>query len=130
MPGPDALAVFLRPKVIIEFDMALNAVAYAPLGAIACLVLRGSGSPWRARAAAVAACAAFSLVMESLQFFVTGRVASLHDVVANTAGAFAGTLLFAGPVHALVTHPLAHARERLFAGGGWGDAGLVLGMKG
>ena len=126
MPGPDALAVFLRPKVIIEFDMALNAVAYAPLGAIACLVLRGANSPWRARAKAVAACASFSIVMESLQFFVTGRVASLHDVLANTAGAFAGTLLFAGPVHALVTHPLAQARERLVASGGWGDAGLVL----
>lgn len=126
MPGPDALAVFLRPKVIIEFDMALNAVAYAPLGAIACLVLRGSNSPWLARAKAVAACAAFSLAMESLQFFVTSRVASLHDVLANTAGAFAGTLLFAQPVHALVTHPLAMARERLVASGGWGDAGLVL----
>jgi len=67
MPGPDALAVFLRPKVIIEFDMALNAVAYAPLGAIACLVLRGANSPWLARAKAVAACAAFSLAMESLR---------------------------------------------------------------
>ena len=126
MPGPDALAIFLRPRVLLEFDVAMNAAAYLPLGAIACLLLRGSNPPWLARAKAVAACAAFSLAMEALQLFVTNRVASVYDVMANAAGALAGTLVFAGPLHALVTHPLAQARERLVAAGGWGDAGLVL----
>ena len=126
MPAPDALAVFLRPKVLLEFDVAMNALAYMPLGAIACLILRGSNEPWLARMKAVAACAAFSLVMEALQLFVTHRVATVYDVLANTAGALAGTLVFAEPLHALVTHPLAKARERLVTAGGWGDAGLVL----
>ncbi|NJD87723.1 MAG: VanZ family protein [Betaproteobacteria bacterium] len=126
MPGPDALAVFLRPKVLLEFDVAMNAVAYVPLGALACLVLRDGNTPWRARAKAVAACAAFSVAMEALQLFVTHRVSSLHDVLANTAGAFAGTLFFAEPLRTLVAHPLTQARERLVAAGGWGDAGLVL----
>ncbi len=126
MPGPDALAVFLRPKVLLEFDVAMNAVAYVPLGALACLVLRDGNPSWRARARAVAACAAFSVTMEALQLFVTHRVSSLYDVLANTAGAFAGTLFFAEPLRTLVAHPLTQARERLVASGGWGDAGLVL----
>ena len=72
-----------------------------------------SNAPRAARAKAVAWCAALSLAMEALQLFVPNRVASLYDVAANTAGAFAGTLVFAEPLHALVTHPLAQARERL-----------------
>ena len=64
--------------------------------------------------------------MEALQLFVTHRVATLYDLLANTAGAFAGTLVFAQPLRALVMHPLTQARERLVAAGGWGDAGLVL----
>ncbi len=50
MPGPDALAVFLRPKVLLEFDVAMNTVAYMPLGALAWLVLRDSNPSWLARA--------------------------------------------------------------------------------
>ena len=126
MPGPDALATFLRPKVLLEFDLALNVLFYLPLGALACLVLRGPAVPWTARARAVAWCAVFSVTMEALQLFVTHRVASIYDVAANTAGAFAGTLIFAEPLRTVVAHPLAQARERLVAAGGWGDAGLVL----
>jgi VanZ family protein len=126
MPGPDALAVFLRPKVLLEFDVVTNAIAYMPLGALAFLLLRGAGDAWAARARAVAACAAFSVLMEALQLFVTHRVSSLYDVLANATGAFAGTLVFAGPLHAHVTRPLGQARERLVAAGGWGDAGLML----
>jgi len=125
-PGPDALAIFLRPKVLLEFDMALNAAAYVPLGAIACLILRSANPPWRARARAVAWCAALSLSMEAMQLVVPTRVASLYDVAANTTGALAGTLIFAGPIHALAARPLAQVRERLVIGRGWGDAGLVL----
>jgi hypothetical protein len=64
--------------------------------------------------------------MEALQLFVTNRVASIYDVTANAAGAFAGTLVFAEPLRTVIAHPLAQARERLVAAGGWGDAGLVL----
>jgi hypothetical protein len=118
--------VFLHPKVLLEFDVALNTIAYMPLGALACLVLRASNEPWAARAKAVAWCAALSLAMESMQLFVPNRVASLYDLLANTAGAFAGTLVFAEPLHAWAMRPLAAARERLVTAGSWGDAGLVL----
>jgi len=126
MPGPDALSIFLRPKVVLEFDLALNTIAYIPLGAIACLILGDTNPPWTARAKAVAGCALFSLAMEAMQLVVATRVASIYDIATNTAGAFAGTLVFAGPMHAWVTIPLGRARERLVAAGSWGDAGLVL----
>jgi len=64
--------------------------------------------------------------MEAMQLFVPTRVASIYDVASNAAGAFAGTLVFAAPIHALAIQPLAQARQRLVAGGAWGDAGLVL----
>lgn len=126
MPGPDALGIFLRPKLLLEFDLALNTIAYLPLGALACLRLRATNSPGAARAKAVAGCAAFSLAMEACQLFIPTRVASVYDVAANSAGAFLGTLIFAAPLHAWATKPLAEARERIVTAGGWGDAGLVL----
>ena len=30
MPAPDALGVFLRPRIVLEFDLALNALASLP----------------------------------------------------------------------------------------------------
>ena len=126
LPAADALSVFFRPKYLVSFDIALNAIAYIPLGALACLVFRATGNGMRAIVKAVALCAAFSLAMEMLQLFVPFRVASIVDVAANTAGALAGALLFADPAHAMVTRPLGALRERLLIPGPWGDAGLVL----
>lgn len=126
-PGSDALALFLKPKYIVGFDVALNFVAYMPLGALACLVVRASGRTGAgAIVRAVAMGAAFSLAMEVLQLFVPFRVASITDVAANAAGALAGALLFADPLHGAITLPIAQWRERLVIPGPWGDAGLVL----
>jgi hypothetical protein len=126
LPAADALAIFLRPRYVIEFDLALNFLAYAPLGALACLDLRATNTAGAAMAKAITGCAAFSLAMEACQLFVPFRVSSLYDVAANTAGAAAGTLIFADPLYSLVTKPLGEARKQLVIGGGWGDAGLVL----
>ena len=125
-PGPDAFAVFLRPKVFLEFDVVLNMLAYAPLGALAWLAQRGRHGRWPRQAVAVGACAAFSLAMELCQAFVTTRVPSLYDVLANATGALAGTLPFTQPAYRLATRPLVQARERLVTAGSWGDAGLML----
>lgn len=127
LPAGDALSLFLRPRYFVAFDIVLNAVAYVPLGALACLVFRASGrAGYGAIVRAVAGCAAFSLAMEALQLFVPFRVASVADVAANAAGALAGALLFADPLHAVATRPLARLRERAVIPGAWGDAGLVL----
>jgi len=125
-PGPDALAIFFRPRVLLEFDLAVNALAYLPLGALTALLFGAASLPWSAAARATAACAAFSLGMEACQLVISHRVASLYDVGTNTAGALLGALLFAPPLRRWVSDPLARWRERLVAGGGWGDAGLML----
>lgn len=112
--------------MLLEFDVLVNALAYVPLGALAWLLAREAGPAWRRRAFAVGAAAAFSLAMEACQLFVPSRVPSAFDVGANALGALAGTLLFATPIHAHLTRPLAQARERLVLEGSWGDAGLML----
>ncbi len=126
LPGGDALPLFLRPKFISDFDIAMNVVAYAPLGALACLHFLPGRSHAGARWRAVLLGAALSVAMETSQFFIATRVASLFDILANTAGTLAGTLLFLAPVERVVVEPLARLRERLFIGGGAGDTGLVL----
>lgn len=127
LPGGDALSLFFRPRYYVAFDIALNAIAYVPLGALACLVCRTSGMTGRrAILRAVLGCAVFSLAMEVLQLFVPFRVSSLADVAANAFGGLAGALLFADPLHTLATRPVASLRERAIIPGPWGDAGLVL----
>src|SRR6185295_5482125 len=74
-PAGDALSLFFRPRYFVGFDVALNTLAYMPLGALACLVFRTSGLTGRhAIVRAVLGCAAFSLAMEVLQLFVPFRV--------------------------------------------------------
>lgn len=127
LPAAEAVTgFFTRPKYVTEFDVALNVLAYAPFGALVCLAFRQSGTTWRAIAKAAGLGAALSFAMESLQLFVPGRIASFYDVIANAAGALWGALIFAEPLHSLVTRPLGAARERLVVAGAWGDAGLVL----
>lgn len=127
LPANDASALFFRPRYLVGFDLALNALAYVPLGALACMVLRAAGDALpRAILKATLGGAAFSLAMELAQLFVPFRVASFFDVAANGAGALAGALLFTDPIYRAVTRPVGLARERLVIPGPWGDAGLVL----
>lgn len=124
-PAASALADFLRPRYVTAFDLFLNALAYLPLGALACLALRRSGAG-AAILKAVAGCVAFSLALEACQLFVANRVASIADVGANGAGALLGALAFRDPFYSLATRPLGELRERVVIPGAWGDAGLVL----
>ena len=122
---PEGLALFLRPKGITGFDVALNVIAYIPLGVLLVLVLRAAGRDRPiSRAAGIAF--GFSFVMESVQLFIPFRVASVADIAANSAGALAGALLFLPSVYKAATGPLAALRERVIVPGPWGDAGLAL----
>ena len=125
----DAVAGFFsRPRYVTDFDVAVNILAYIPLGTLTCLYFRQPGGGARAIFKAAAFGAAFSFVMETCQLFIPGRIASIYDTLANAGGALLGALAFADPFYSLVTRPLGEMRERLLIAGVWGDAGLVLVM--
>lgn len=84
-PTPFPLPVFcLVCGDLGGVDVILNTVLFAPLGA----ALVGAGLRWRT---AVLAAAGASLAVELLQFsLVSGRDASLSDLLTNTSGAALG----------------------------------------
>jgi len=128
-PGGDAIAGFFgRPKYITAFDVALNVVAYIPLGTLACLHFMQQGARIPAIAKAALLGTAFSFAMEAAQLFIPTRISTLYDVLANGAGALVGAMVFADPWYSVVTRPLGALRERVVIEGQWGDAGLVLVM--
>ena len=124
-PGEGALAAVFMPRYFIAFDIALNVLAYVPFGVLACYRYREAGRS-HPLLRAVALSAALSALMEACQLFVPNRVASLYDVIANAAGAGIGALAFVEPAYSLAIRPLGETRDRVFAAGLWGDAGLVL----
>jgi len=78
------------PAYVTGFDLALNVLAYVPLGLLLALALhpRPRGLAVVLVAAAVAAC--ISVPLEALQTFLPARVASNLDVLTNLAGAAVG----------------------------------------
>lgn len=72
-------------------DVAVNIALFVPLGWGLHRTGRGLGVPPRTLlVAAVLAAALFSLLMETLQFWLPARYSSIVDVLANTAGALLG----------------------------------------
>lgn len=121
-------AFFVRPGYATGFDVALNVLAYVPLGTLACLYFHQAEPGVKAILKAVGIGAALSFAMESSQLFVPYRVASIYDLAANAGGALWGAMFFADPFYSLVTRPLGELRERTVIPGAWGDAALVLVM--
>jgi len=127
MASPEALGGFFsKPRYVVPFDVALNLVAYVPLGLLATRYFAAGVGRRGGIAKALAFGAALSFAMEACQLFVPGRVASAYDVVANAAGTLLGALAYADPFYSVVTSPLGRWREGAFVPGPWGDAGLVL----
>ena len=114
------------PRYITRFDVLINILAYLPLGFLVALSLR------RLRGgmlilAATGVGAAVSLGMETLQVFVPGRIASIPDLLTNTAGSLAGAV----SAHSLgsrshLMQKLVLWRNRWFLSGRIADWGLVL----
>ena len=114
-------------RYVSAFDVLVNVVAYAPLGMLVCRRLVRGGSTQRAAILkATLAGAVFSVCMETLQLFIPGRISSIYDAIANTAGTALGALAFAEPWYSLGTQPLGEKREAFVVPGPWGDAGLML----
>lgn len=82
------------PRYWTRLDLLANVVVYAPLGGIVVALLRRAelGSIRAALLAALAG-SAVSILLESLQNYLPGRVPSRLDWIANTGGALLGALL-------------------------------------
>jgi VanZ family protein len=110
----------------LRHDVTLNFIAYMPFGLFVALLPRRASPSQRVSLGALAGCA-LSFTMESLQSFLPLRTASTADLLANTAGALAGSLLGAALSRAAaVKRVVARARSRLFVGGMLGDLGVAL----
>jgi glycopeptide antibiotics resistance protein len=78
--------------ISLQADIALNIVAYLPLGALLFFALRPPLAAAFAFLAATIIAAALSLALESAQMFLPTRIASNVDLISNTAGAAIGAL--------------------------------------
>jgi VanZ family protein len=115
------------PKYFTRFDLAINFIAYLPLG----LLLYASRAPFSSRGRAIVVSigsgALLSLLMEILQGFLYDRIASNLDFLLNSAGCASGALLSAWMGrHTKVDVRLSRWRRELFLPGLTVDIGLAL----
>jgi len=104
------------PRYITSFDVIINVLGYAPLGALAVLAMhprmRGSAAAWLGTLAGVL----LSGTVEALQTFLPSRISSSVDLAANSTGALLGALLAARFAASLIDRGrLAQLRARWFA---------------
>ncbi len=90
-----ALAYLVEPwpRYWTAFDFVTNLLAYVPLGALLVVVLLRRFGMLAALTGAVLACALLSLVLETLQILLPGRVPSRADWAANVLGGAGGAML-------------------------------------
>ena len=127
MPIPGtAYFLFSAERVrFVRFDVAINVVAYAPLGFFAALIGRRRAAARFAIGAGVGFL--LSLCVESIQMFLPMRDASVIDLTSNTVGAALGALLALGfdRVPGL-RGGIRRWRHRIFLSNRSGDLGLAL----
>lgn len=115
------------PKYFTRFDLAINFIAYLPLGLLLyayCAPLSSSG---RAVAVSIVSGMLLSLTMEILQGFLHDRIASNLDFFLNGAGCATGALLSAWlGRHTTLDARISRWRRELFLPGLKIDIGLAL----
>jgi len=81
------------PRYWTVFDLAINILAYLPLGFLLALSLRRLPGRWAPAFSALLLGALISFCLESLQTWLPSRVPSNLDLASNTLGAGLGALL-------------------------------------
>ncbi len=96
-PGDSGLGFLFEPwsRYWTWFDVLTNVAMYLPVGALAYVLLRRRPGVLGPLVLATLAGAAFSLVLESAQSFMPGRVPSRLDWLTNSAGTLLGALIAA-----------------------------------
>ena len=114
------------PRYWTFFDLAVNVVAYLPLGFLLTLALRRlPGGLWSAAIAAVLLGSLLSLGLECLQNWLPARVPSHLDLACNAAGTACGAVLafFNGK---RIVRRIAQMQQQLLAPIAHVELGLVL----
>lgn len=127
--GIDLLAFLAAgwPRYFTGFDLAVNTLAYLPLGFLWSAALSARLAPAGALLAAALLGASLSLGIETAQNFLPSRVPSNLDLACNVLGACLGAAAGQRWGRALLGGGRLHAwRERRFLVGPSGDVGLVL----
>lgn len=107
-------------------DTIVNLVAYIPFGFFLALAAHGRAASGRL-GIAFAQGLLLSFALESLQMFLPSRVASLVDLMTNTAGTLLGAALALAFDHApSLRNAIRAFREHWFLPGKLGDVGLAL----
>jgi len=81
------------PRYWTVFDLAVNVLAYLPLGFLLTLSLRRGAGRWLAAGAALLGGALLGLGLECIQTWLPARVPSNIDLACNTLGSALGALL-------------------------------------
>lgn len=127
---PEEIRFFLKapwPRYITLEDVAVNVLAYVPLGFLLAQGLMARRTAARAVFFAALLACLMSLAMEAAQMFMSTRIASKVDVLTNGIGGLIGAL--AAPLTSPTRAPglkLARLRDAWFVPGPSTDAGLVL----
>jgi VanZ family protein len=115
------------PRHITSFDLLVNVLAYAPVGALAAAVFSRSrpGVPAVARAALSGLLLSFS--MELLQSLVPPRIPSNVDLLSNGLGGLLGALPWCAPARLeRLLRPIESWRDRLLLPGAGPEIGACL----
>ncbi|MBE2263974.1 MAG: VanZ family protein [Burkholderiaceae bacterium] len=102
------------PRYWTGFDVISNLLGYAPLGFLLALAVLRSRPQGQAVLLATLAGGALSFLMESLQTYLPGRVASNVDLALNLAGSWLGALAAFGLEKAGAIDRWSRFRERWF----------------
>ena len=81
------------PRYWTGFDLAINALAYVPLGFFSALALRGLFPVWLAAGCGALGAAALSFALECAQSWLPARVPSNLDLASNALGGAVGAVL-------------------------------------
>lgn len=108
-----------------ELDLVLNIAAYAPVGLLLAALLLQSGAR-RPLLKALALASALSFSLEALQLFLPGRVAAVHDWLANSAGGLVGAAIAVSAPGRRIGARLAVLRAQWLAQGSQAEWGALL----
>ena len=124
LPGTPFFLFAPWPPRFTRSDVAINLLAYAPLGFFVALAGRRT-TPVRLTAA-TATGLLLSFAMETVQMFIPTRDASAMDLVCNSAGAGIGGLAALAFDRAGLRASISAWRRRVFVDGRGADLGLAL----